>query len=493
MKTLRYILPTVIMLVRIANSQVVSVDFVNPIPAGYDPALQIPQFADVCPDMTLPDRHIYVKPSTREDWTTVQVMKKGITHWTHGDTGDDAYFRATPAYATKAYNNVPNIRQIFGLTYTNGTYWPNGLFDEAQTRLKARQCDISSRLWVAQTMEGDDYVEEHEPMWGWFYDELIDRYDAQMAEDGVPYYVAHNYFTRWPNVFNLGMEARATHQALYDTNWTNWPATLYTPGQTIGRPNTVLEGIYLNAPDILPLQVMNALWHMELAAKMGKFTGLFIFNVLEWHPGFVAQVNYPGEGTFYRSDKAHLDPNIQIAVAFLAQEYGTIFMEWGHRRLQPVSKKPITYFNEVHDGKDFWFPSGHESPANPCPFYQRGEPHQYSAGQACLGDMPHFGTVLWNMTGGEVAQGTAAYATYRLDGENWIERQANGSDLVAAYFEKRGVTKVRILGNRMLICYFNLFADNLPHTVEVQNPLNPAQTFTGSVCGIGVHAVVVDI
>jgi hypothetical protein len=46
----------------------------------------------------------------------------------------------------------------------------------------------------------------------------------------------------------------------------------------------------------------------------------------------------------------------------------------------------------------------------------------------------------------------------------------------------------------MLICYFNLkYADNLPHTIEVQNPLNPGQTFTGTVCGNGVHAVVVDL
>jgi hypothetical protein len=46
----------------------------------------------------------------------------------------------------------------------------------------------------------------------------------------------------------------------------------------------------------------------------------------------------------------------------------------------------------------------------------------------------------------------------------------------------------------MLICYFNLkYADNLSHTIEVQNPLNPSQTFTGTVVGNGVHAVVVNL
>jgi len=66
------------------------------------------------------------------------------------------------------------------------------------------------------------------------------------------------------------------------------------------------------------------------------------------------------------------------------------------------------------------------------------------------------------------------------------------SDIVASFFEKRGLCKVRILGNKMLICYFNFFADNEPHAIEVQHPTNSSLRYTGTVCGNGVHAVVVN-
>ena len=153
--------------------------------------------------------------------------------------------------------------------------------------------------------------------------------------------------------------------------------------------------------------------------------------------------------------------------------------------------KPVDYYPGVHDGKDYWYPLGQSSPQNPCPFYAQSGPNRYTGGG---GDLTHFGVALWAATGAQVEGGTPYYATYRIDGGSWIQRTANGSDLVAAYFENRGVTRVRILGNKMLICYFNLkYADNQPHTIEVQNPLNPGQTFTGTVVGNGVHAVVVNL
>lgn len=496
MKHYRYILIALVLVAGRVLAQQTAVQFATQIiPSAYDPSLQIPQFGDLCPDMTLPAGHVYVKPATKQGWTTAQVMAKGVTHWASGGTESDAYYNASSQYSKKRYNNVPQIRSIFGLSGpdTNGNWWPNGYYNESQARAKGQQSDITARLWVGETMEGADWVPDTEPMWGWFYDELINRYDAQKAQDGVQYYVAHNYFSRWPTVFNVGQDTRANHEALYSTSWSNWPVTMYTPGQNIGRPNTVLEGVYMNTPDLVPQTLLGMLMHMELAQKMGKFTGLFVFNVHEWFPGFASKVNYPGEGTFYRSDKMPLDPNIQIALAFLAQEYGTIFIEWGLNGFQSPTKKPIDYYSIIHDGKDFWYPTGQTTPANPCPFYSDRDSNRYGGGLAYLGDITHFGIVLWNSTGGQVAGGTPYYATYKIDGGSWINRQANGSDVVAAYFESRGLAKVRILGNKMMICYFNFFADNLTHTVEIQNPLNPNETFVGTVCGNGVNVVVVNI
>jgi len=477
-----------------ALAQQTAVQFVDPIPRGYDPALQVPQFAEFCADMTLPPGHVYVKPSTKQGWTTQRVMAKGVTHWTRGASGNDEFFRRDPVYSKKEYNNVPQIRSIFGLPgpNANGNWWPNGYYNESQAREKARQSDIQPRLWVGETMEGNDWVPSDQPMWGWFYDELINRYEAQKAQDGVPYYVAHNYFSQWPDPFNIGFSSRTSVEAIYNTSWQTWPLSIYTPGQSIGRPNTVLEGIYVNTPDLVRDQLLRSLVHMELAQKMGKYAGLFIFNVQEWFPGFASRVDYPGEGSFYRSDKMPLDPSIQIALAFLAQEYGTICVEWGLGGFSSATKKPMGYYPSMHLGKDNWYAVGQTDPSNPCPFYSTSEPNQYGP-LAYLGDMTHFGTVLWNSTGGQVAGGTPYYATYKIGGGPWITRKANGTDLIASFYDQRGIAKVRILGNKMLICYFNFFADNTPHTIEVQNPLNPSQTFVGTVCGIGVHAVVVGI
>jgi hypothetical protein len=470
------------------------VQFVKAIPSSYNGTSQLPQFAEVSANLTLPTGFVYVKPPTRQGWTTPQVMTKGVTHWIRngvGEEGGDGVFRNDPAYAKKEYNNVPRIREIFGLPGpVNGNWWPNGYYNEAQARQKANEVSIVPRIWIGETMEGDDYVPESDPMWGWFYDELINRYEAQKAQDGVPYLVAHNYFTRFPSIYQVGLESRAAHESLYNTPYQNWPTTLYHPGQPLGRPNLVIEGIYVNAPDLVSQQMLGALMRMELMLKMGKVSGLFIFNVHEWHPGFASRIDLP-EGKFFRSDKIHLDPNVQIALGFLALEFGGVLVEWGLAPHQSPTKKPVDYTPFVHNGKDEWYANGQSSPS-PFPFYAQTGPNRFNTG-AHLGDFTHFGVALWSATGGQVAGGTPYYATFRLNGGAWIQRQANGSDIVGSYFEQRGLTRVRILGNKMLICYFNFFADNEKHTIEVQNPLNPGQTFTGTVCGNGVHAVVVNL
>lgn len=469
-----------------------AIQFVNPIPSSFDGASQIPQFADICPDMTLPSGHVYFKPPTKKGWTTQKIMAKGVTHWAPHYVGEDGgadTFRNNPLYAKREYNNVPQIRHIFGLPGpVNGNWWPNGFYNEDQARQKGREVPINARMWVGETMEGEDYVPEDHPMWGWFYDELIKRYDDQKAQDGAQYYVAHNYFTRFPSAYQVGHDTRANHEALYNTTWQNWPVTKFHPGQSLGRTNTVLEGIYVNVPDLVTQQLLGAIMRMELMQKMGKFTGLFQFNVHEWHPGFASKIKY-SDGSFYRSDKAPLDPNIQIALAFLAHEYGTIFIEWGLNVRASDTKKPVDFYPSIHIGKDFWFPNGQTEPSS-FPYYSENGPNRYGP-NAYLGDITHFGVALWNATGSQVAGGTSYYATYKLDGGNWINRQANGSDIVASYFEKRGLCKVRILGNKMLICYFNFFADNEPHAIEVQHPTNSSLRYTGTVCGNGVHAVVV--
>jgi len=470
------------------------IQFVNPIPEEYNPELGIPQFIDICPDITLPKGHFYFKPPTKQGWTMEQAMKKGVTHWATNSLESNDHidkFRKNPRTKYWEYYAVPRIREIFSLPEpVNGKWWPNGPLNEKDARAKGRTISIQPRLWVGETMEGDDWITPENPMWGWFYDEVVKRYEAQKAKDGIPYYIAHNYFTQFPGTFEFDNGKREDQLKFYDTPPEKWDSGNYSPGRTLGKLNTTVEGIYINTPDLSQKQLLSAIFRMELAKMAGKSTGLFVFNVHEWHPGFAARIEYP-EGIFYRKDKLPLDPNLQIALAFLSQEYGNIFIEWGLMPYQSPTKKPVDYYPPVHSG-DKWYPKGETNPTKPFPFATQTGSNRFGI-HAYLGDMTHFGILLWSQTGAQVAEGKPYYATYKLDGGDWVKRQKNGSDLVESYYEKRGVVRTRILGKKMLICYFNMFADNETHKLVVQNPLNSTETFVGIVSGNGVHATVVNL
>jgi len=471
------------------------ITFVDPIPAAYNPMEVLPKFADICPDIKLPAGHVYFKPPTKQGWTVEQVMAKGVTHWSRGsfekpETQMEAFKKKNPQFATREYEAVPRIREIFDLPPPVGDkWWPNGFLNEKQAREKGKTKPIHARLWVGETMEGTDWVPSGEPMWDWFYDEFTKRYEEQKKKDGIPYYVAHNYFEQLPQNFQLAHEKREVLEKLYETPPEKIDAGQYSVGKSIGKPNTILEGIYISAPDQTPQQLLAALVRMELVTRMGKYTGMFIFNVHEWRPGFPTQIEYP-EGTFYRTDKLPIDPNLQILVAFLSQEYGTIFIEWGLMPYQSLTKKPVAFNPEMHKPMDDWFAKGSTKETD-FPFYHNGESNEINT-MPYLGDMTHFGIVLWSQTGGKVAGGKFAYAPYKIDGKE-IKTQKNGSDLIASYYDKRGVVTTRTLGKKMMICYFNMFADNDRYTLLVQNPANPSETFTNVVCGNGIHATLVNL
>jgi hypothetical protein len=110
-----------------------------------------------------------------------------------------------------------------------------------------------------------------------------------------------------------------------------------------------------------------------------------------------------------------------------------------------------------------------------------------------VGDYSHFGNLLWMQTGGQVAAGTPYYCSYKLDNGSWFERKANGSDLIHAYYDQRGVARCRIQGNKMVLFYFNLFADNLKHTIQIKHPTDPSKFYTSTVAGSGIHVTMIDL
>jgi hypothetical protein len=464
--------------------------FITLIPANWDPTDQLPHWLSISPDFTMPTGHVHFVQTAREDWTVAQTLQRGVTHWSRQgigtEGGGEADFRA--ANPNNEYNDVPRTREVFPEAYPaveGGPWWPNGIFTYNQAKARGESYTIGPRLCIFEFGEGDDYVEEGNGMWAGFYDGLIPRYEAQMVVDGIQFFVCHNYFTRFgsnQSIYQLGQSSQASQQALYTSDPSTWPATLYHPGGNLSKTNLVVIDFYFNDPQALPKRVYQALFHTELLKKMGYFVGLFWFDVHEWFPGFAGMVNLPG-GTFERSDKAPLDPSLQLLIPVLAHEYGEVSVEWGIYPKTSTDKTRIAPF--YIDGKDRYYPGGNQSNPQTYPDYAySGNTYQTLA---YLTDVPHFGIRAWQATGGQTVGGTNYYLRYRIDGGAWVEPVANKSDTVRAWYEQKWIVKARVLSGQMSICAFSLFADNLSHTLEYQHPTDSGITYTATVCGIKPH------
>ena len=476
------------------------------VPLAFNPVSQTSQWADVAPDMQLPSGHIYVNIASKKGWTQDLIFRKGVTHWTQGAVEDEGGNDAMRArFPTKMYNNVPRTEGMMGL-YDAGPdadgggynlkWWPNGPFNEQKAREVGQTRDITPRLWIGENMEGSSYMPYDKPMWGWFYEELIKRFENQKAQDGIPYYVAHNYYWLFggvdgmPNPYSLGEATAAQHKALYSTDPSIWqPKTAFHNGNTLSKTNLVVLGVYMNVPDLTPDAVFADLHRMEFIKKLGKSAGIFLFGVHEWRPNWGWGIRYP-EGTLIRKDKLRLDPNFHMAYAFFAQEYGHVFVEWGVVPHQVASKAPLDEYPGIMAGGDFWYPNGQTVAQPGFPHYGAyNAPNKFNFGG---GDWSHWGTFLWQKTFGQVASGSPYYCKFRLNNGSWVEREANGADVVDAYFQKRGIVRCRISGNKIAIMYYNPYADNTRRTIEIQDPVDPSRTYTTTVCGNGIHATLIN-
>ncbi|KAA0990490.1 hypothetical protein [Dyadobacter aurulentus] len=490
-------------------SQNQAVTFVNTIPANYDPTTLLPGFMEVSPQISMPPGHVFVQPPTKQTYSWAQTMQKGSTHYNRNNLmneGSIASFKAN--YPGRDYNGVPTIPAIFGLPCNgeelwvdgyNKKCWPNGPFTDAQARAKAHEtwnAGNATNLWIGETMENFPFMPADKPMWNSFYDELAKLYEAKKGQDQKPFYLCHNYYSASPYNLNHTGTSRAQWEAMYSQEPSQWSLkSLYHAGGSLSRTNTVMEAIYYGPFDLNPGSTLNTLFLMEIWKKLGKNTGMFLFNQNEWAPeSFTVGTPY-AEGTLFRSDKPLHSPSFQILMGFLAHEYGNIFVDWGTILKQPESKKPVSFYQPINQSMDYWRPA----PGGPAsfPFYYLlgvGLPAQdFYIPLGGSGDYTYFGNLLWMQTGGQVAGGSPVYCSYRLDGGSWVERKANGSDIISAYFDKRGLARCRISGNKMMIYYFNVFADNLKHAIEIKHPSNPSKTYTGTVAGSGIHAVVVDL
>lgn len=461
--------------------------FINPIPASYEPWTQVAQWADIAPNMKLPEGHVWI--ASRGLWSVDQVMSKGVTHIEHHSLPWENMDKVNKMKADGlTYNNVPRAQDFLHLKpsgpeeWVNGynkQFWPNGPLSKEQAIQKANEADINDIIWIGQTMENVCYMPPEAQMWGDFYKRLRERYEEKWGTQKKKYYIAHNYFMFWPGDLSLSRDkSRAHFKKMLHLPVNELPKTNYSPGGTLSSTNLIPEAIYIGAPDIQQGQVYETIYRMHLIQHMGYESGVFLFGVHEWKPNNLYQYNYP-EGTFYSWNKIPLDPNVIITNGFVAQVFGKLYIEWGG---------PGKTGNKNFDpqwGNGVWYPKGAITPQSNFPYYAKPNTPYYP-GYTGSSDLSYFSQKLYNDTFGQVVGGTRKFLKFRIDNGPWISpSQFSAEEIVDAYHDKRGFVFSESKNGKTAWFYLNSFADNNWHDIEVE--LSPGIVTKKRVAGNGVH------
>jgi hypothetical protein len=462
--------------------------FINPVLPGFDPSMQNSQWADIAPDMKLPPGHVWV--ANPGAWVVEKVMAKGVTHIANHmlpwkNTADVIKLKE----AGVTYNNVPRIEHFMHLKETgkdksengyNLRYWPNGPLTKEQAIQKANEADINDAIWIGETMEGNSYMPPEKEMWAHFYKRLRERYTEKWGKRNIPFFIAHNYFSFWPEEISLsGKKPRAYYKNLLHLSPAALPKTNFSPGGTLSATNLIPEAVYIGAPDMQQGQVYESIFRMQIIKNLGYETGIFLFGVHEWRPNNPYQYNYP-EGRFFAPYKLPLDPNVIIANGFIAQVFGKMYIEWG--AADKVRTK--TFDKEWVQGN--WFPNGATEPQPGFPYFKKPGDDSYP-GYTGSADLSYFSQKLYHDTFARVDGGVRKFLKHRIDGGKWIDpSQFSTEEIVDAYYDKRGFVFSETKNGRTAWFYLNSFADNKWHDIEVQLPDG---TLTRQrIAGNGIHA-----
>lgn len=451
--------------------------WVNPVPVTWQPT-NVSTWPAVSPAIQLPANKVYIQTPHTEGQSIAQLLRLGVTHYSHRWKDTEANLPAD-----KTYNDVPQTQQLLQFNYLNGSWVKN--ITETQARSAGRSVNLPG-VWVGETMEGDGWLEPSSLLWGYFYDEVSKRYQASYRLDGKRRYLAHNYFDILPKEysrFNVGK--------LTDLRFAyNTPAR-YLPrgnfGGSLAGTNTHVTGWYKSHPDDRAY-VYEKLYAMQVSKRLGLFTGVFIFPVHEYLPGFswYFEAKNP-DGMLSRSDKAPLSPSELITAAFLGLDEGDLAVVW-ETDFQRSPRTADLVINYTSKNKDIWEPASGSGGPGTFPYKSvSGDGFPYYPQWTY--DLFHFGILLYNASSAATEGGESKYAAFRLDGGPWIEPQPDGSDVLDAWTDHRGLVKVTRKGTTATISYLNPSADNQPHSIEIRDPANASRTWQGRVFSDMVHAV----
>lgn len=462
----------------------------------YNPALQTAQWGDIGDNITLPKGHVFI--ARKSEWSIDQIRAKGVTHISNYDlpwnTDINEVTRLKRLGIT--YNDVPRPEAFMHLNpvgedkWVNGynlRYWPNGPLSDEEAIRKANEADISDAMWIGETLEGNSFMPQDARMWAVFYKRLRERYEEAFGSKGIPYLIAHNYFQFWSqglSFMNLGNLPKDEHKRIVALPADQMPKNLFSPNGNLSSTNLIVDGIYLNAPDIQAGSVYQTIYRMLAIKAMGYNAGVFLAGNHEWRPNNFNKYIYP-DGVFYSAEKIPLDPSVVVAYSFTAQVFGKLYLEWGAAGKQ--STRDFNRYNfKMGWSNGSWFTNGQTDDRGFNNFPHVTDSNDYYAGFGGSSDFSYFGQELFCNSYGKVEGGTDKYLKFRIDGGAWIQPEnSKANDIVEAWYGQRGFVHSRTLNGKTAWFYLNSFADNAAHTLEVE--MVDGSIVKETVSGNGIH------
>ncbi|HEV7379962.1 MAG TPA: hypothetical protein VGN64_09230, partial [Dyadobacter sp.] len=412
-----------------------SSDFVNPLPANYNPAIQNVQWGDIAQDMQMPKGHIYV--ADPRPWGINHARRKGVTHISnYALPWDNVNEVLRLQDAGETYDDVPRIETKFQITKSGNTgelwpdntskdWWPRGAPSEAEGYEIGRRAVKSHALFIGEMSENESWLPPYSPAFRGFYKGFREGYEERFGKRGIPFYICHDYIWLGGEKMNTG-KGRDFYKRILKLPIDQQPANDYTPGGSLVNTNLIVETVYLGAPDGVLAQPTELIFRLKYIKQLGYTAGTFIAFVHEWKPNNMLEIIYP-EGKMYPHVKASLDPNTLIANGFIAQVFGNLFIEWGGAVKTPDKLLPRNWY-----GTGFqWCPNGSTSPQRGFPYFKETEGYPTYYGYNGSTDLVHFSQKLFVDTYAPVEGGKDEFLSYRLDGGKWIT--PTEEDFIDAY------------------------------------------------------------
>jgi hypothetical protein len=494
----------------------------NPIPSSYDASRQRTQWVETMGTTSLPSGKVWINPTG--EYTVSECQSHGVTHFSkydlvHMDSGTQNTLKTTG----KSYDAVPRPEAFFNLTRNNSMpasgidqygfqyppqWYPTGPLTQAQAEQKADAMGLDHAIWIGETQEGDSWIGPGHPMWKWFHNRFRTRMETKWGGLGIPFFIAHNYFHfKHFDWADLGVKSRSEQKAKFARPVDQWEGNDFSAGGSLARTNTICEGIYLPAPDVVRKGVLGHIFKILVNKKMGYYTCTFLFSQHEWRPNNWQSISYSEEfypadgewGTFLRTDKIAMDPNDIMSYALWGLEFGDIYVEWG-----AAGKITTDDLGYGWQAEDLWYPEDSLTPNAQAPEPGGGSstiavgfPHYSVPGGPSKGwryNWSAFGVRMYGETFGKVtgSGSTAGFCEYRIDGGAWVTPQASEADeIIDSYYDSRAFVRWRRKSGKIAIGYFNQAAVNTKQTLEVKHPTTPGVIYSMTICGSATHAVLI--